>query len=115
MDIFYNHHYIITDGQERITAVWSDGPQPDQDTTNAICINDKGGYQFRLTPGGEENPPLYTMDGIPLYKWDGEKAVRRTDEEIEADRAAIPEPAPTEMERIRADVDFLSAMMGVSL
>lgn len=27
----------------------------------------------------------------------------------------VPEPKPTETEQLRADVDFLSAMMGVSL
>ncbi|MDY3690835.1 MAG: hypothetical protein SO072_02575 [Dysosmobacter sp.] len=31
---------------------------------------------------------LYTMDGIPRYKWDGSAAVLRTDAELEADRAA---------------------------
>ncbi len=87
MDEFYNRHYITIDGQNRITDAWSDGPHPDRETAGAICINEQGGYQFRLTPGGEENPALYTMDGIPLYKWDGEKAVLRSDEEIEADRA----------------------------
>jgi len=113
--IFYNRHYISIDDQGRITDGWSDGPCPERDTAGAICINEKGGYQFRLFPGGEENPPVYTMDGIPLYKWDGEKAVRRTGEEIEADRAAIPAPPPSEQERLRADVDFLAAMQGVSL
>lgn len=29
--------------------------------------------------------------------------------------ASQPEPEPTETEQLRADVDFLSAMMGVSL
>lgn len=88
---------------------------PDKDTTNAICINDKGGYQFSLYPGGEENPPICTMDGIPMYKWDGSQVVPRTETEIEADRAAIPEPPPSAQEQLRADVDFLSAMMGVML
>lgn len=87
MDKFYNGHYIIADSRGRITSGWSDGPFPDKDTTDAICINQQGGYQFRLFPGGEENPPLYTMDGIPLYRWDGESAVPRTEEEVEADRA----------------------------
>lgn len=82
----YNKHYITTDAQGRITSGWSDGPHPDRDTTNAICINEQGGYQFRLFPGGEENPPLYTMDGVPLYRWDGEKAVPRTEEELAEDR-----------------------------
>lgn len=35
---------------------------------------------------------LYTMDGIPRYRWDGEKVVLRSEEELEADRSAIPEP-----------------------
>ena len=83
----YNKHYITTDAQGLITSGWSDGPHPDRDATNAICINEQGGYQFRLFPGGEENPPLYTMDGVPLYRWAGESAVPRTAEEIEADRA----------------------------
>ncbi len=115
MDEFYNKHYITTDAQSRIVSGWSDGPHPDRDTSGAICINEQGGYQFRLFPGGEENPPLYTMDGIPLYKWDGEQAIPRTEEEIAADRAAIPEPPPSPQEQLRADVDFLAAMQGVSL
>ena len=87
MNEFYNRHYIAVDGQGLITSGWSDGPHPDRDATNAICINEQGGYQFRLSPGGEENPPLYTMGGVPLYRWDGELAVPRTAEEIEAERA----------------------------
>lgn len=81
----YNRHYIKTDDRGRITDGWSDGPHRDRDTSNSILINDKGGYQFRLAPDSEENPPLYTMDGIPLYRWDGEQAVPRTEEEIAAD------------------------------
>ena len=102
MNEFYNKHYIITDAESRITSGWSDGPAPDRDTTGAICINEQGGYQFRLFPGGEENPPLYTMDGIPLYKWDGAQVIPRTEEEIAADRAAIPEPPPSEQEDVEA-------------
>lgn len=88
MDGIYagNKHYINVDGRGRITSGWSDGPHPERDITDAICINDQGGYQFRLSPGGEENPPLYTLDGIPLYRWDGAQVLPRTEEEIEADR-----------------------------
>lgn len=82
----YNKHYITTDVQGRITDGWSDGPHRDRDTNGTICINEKGGYQFRLFPGGEENPSLTTIDGVPLYRWDGKKAVQRADEEITEDR-----------------------------
>lgn len=100
MNAFYNKHYITTDIQGRITSGWSDGPHPNRDTTNAICINEQGGYQFRLiysvgfveseaefpTLYSEENPPLRTEDGIPLYIWGNGVAIRRTEEEIAADR-----------------------------
>ena len=82
----YNRHYISLDARGRIVDGWSDGPHPGRDTGEALCINEQGGYQFRLGPEGEENPPLWDMDGIPLYKWDGGQIVPRTEEEIEADR-----------------------------
>lgn len=115
MNEYCSKYYISIDNQGRITSGWSDGPQRDRDTAGAICINEAGGYQFRLFSGGEENPSLYTEDGIPLYRWDGEQVVRRSEAEITADRAALPAPAPSEQERLRADVDFLAAMQGVTL
>lgn len=115
MNDFYNKHYITTDSKGRITDGWSDGPHPDRDTTWAICINEQGGYQFRLFPGGEENPLLYTMDGIPLYCWNLGIVTERSEEEISLDRSLIPESQPSNLEQLRADVDFLAAMQGVTL
>ncbi len=43
---------------------------------------------------------LYTEDGIPEYKWDGEKAILRSNAEIEADRTNLPKPVPTVEERL---------------
>lgn len=82
----YNRHYITTDAQGRIIDGWSDGPHPNRDTSGAICIDEQGGYQFRLTPGGEENPPLYDMAGVPLWRWNGEQVLPRIQDEIAADR-----------------------------
>ncbi len=105
MDKSYNKHYITTDAQGHITDGWSDGPHRDRDTSGAICINDQGGYQFRMTVHvvdanekawnfqTEENPPLYTMDGIPRYRWDGEKVMAHSDTEIAADRVPPLETA----------------------
>lgn len=114
MDEFYNKHYIKTRDDGAIIDCWSNGPHPDRDTTHAICISDKGGYQFRFTPDGEENPSLYDVDGIPLYKWDGQAVVKRTAEEIAADRAAIPAPPPSEMEQLRADNALLRAQIAAA-
>lgn len=115
MDDVYFRHYITASASGLVLSGWSTGPHPDRDPAGAVCINDRGGYQFRLLPGGEENPSLYTEDGIPLYRWDGERAVRRSEEEIAADRAAVPDPPPSAQEQLRADVDFLAAMTGVML
>ena len=109
----YNLHYIKTDGTGRIIDGWSNGPCPDKDTTEAICINEQGGYQFRLLPGGEENPPLRDDRGIPLYKWDG-AVLRRTQEEIDADYVE-PEPVPSETELLRAQVNELQAQLDALL
>ena len=106
---FYNKHYIDTRENGAIISVWSDGPHQEKDTTYAICINEKGGYQFRLILDGqltEENPPIFGMDGIPIYKWDGSQVVPRTTEEIKADRKSIPSPPPTDLERMEAQITY---------
>lgn len=108
----YNRHCIAIRNDGAIIDAWSDGPRPGKDASNAICINEQGGYQFRMAPGGEENPPICTED---VYKWDGEKTILRTQNEIETDRTAIPAPPPSAQEQLRADVDFIAAMMGVGL
>ena len=107
---FYNKHYLQLRADGTIIDGWSDGPHPEKDTSDAVCINEKGGYQFRLEDGGEENPPLYTWEGIPLYKYQGGKILQRGAEEIQAELDAIPAPPPSPMEQLRADVDFLLVM-----
>lgn len=103
---FYNRHYIVVDDQNRIVDGWSDGPRPDRDTSDAICINEQGGYQFRLFPSGEENPALYDWDNmIPLYKFEDGRVLQRTAEEIEADRASVPDETP--VPDAQADTDAL--------
>lgn len=110
---YYNRHYIKIDDRNCIVESWSDGLFPEKDPNGFICINDKGTYQFRLFPDGEENPSLYDQDMIPFYKWDGKKVVPRTEKEIEDDRSAIPPIPPSELEQLRADVDYLLAMGGL--
>ena len=84
MEQLYNKHYITIDSNNRITSGFSNAFHQPVETD--ICINEQGGYQFRLFQGGEENPSLLSYDGIPLYKWqDGTVAVR-TAEEIATDK-----------------------------
>lgn len=101
--ISYNKHYITVDERNRIVDGFSDAFRQPSDAD--ICINEQGGYQFRLYPNGEENPTLFEWEHmIPLYKYENGEIVKRTMEEVEADRTAItkPEPEPTADELINA-------------
>lgn len=83
--------YVQTDRHNRITAV----------NSSAFVSGDWGteidrgyGDKYHHAQGNYFSRPIYTEDGIPRYKLEDGKAVERTKEEIEADRAAIPEPGP---------------------
>lgn len=106
------HVYVQTDEQGRITAVNSSAfVSADWGTE----IDQGYGDKYHHAQGNYFPGPIYTEDGIPRYKLQDGQAVERTEEEMEADREAIPTPPPTPQEQLRADVDFLAAMQGVTL
>lgn len=98
--------YIQVDEHGRIIRC-DGGYTTPADLTDWTEIDEGIGDRYNLCqshyfPGG-----LYTMDGIPRYRWDGTQAVERTNEELETDRAARPTPPPTTDE-------VLNALLGVS-
>lgn len=82
MDGFYNKHYMLLDSKNNITDGWSDGPSPEKDISQAICINEQGSYQFRLTPNGTENPSLFDENGLSLYKYEDGGIIPKTAAEL---------------------------------
>ena len=52
-------------------------------------IDEGTGDKYNLCQSHYFDGGLYTMDGIPRYRWDGTQAVERTEEELEADREAL--------------------------
>lgn len=102
--------YISIDDQNRITRC-DGGYSAPADLTGWIKIDEGTGDKYNLCQSHYFETPLYTMDGIPMYKWDGQAAQRRTDDEIAADRAAIPAPPPSEMEQLRATVEQLEQQL----
>ena len=89
-----SHVYIKTDDQNRVVRCEGEYTLP-HDLSGWILIDEgepcdkRNLAQSNYFPGG-----LYTDDCIHRYRWDGEKAVLRSEEELEADRSAIPEPEP---------------------
>lgn len=89
--------YIQTDADSRILRCEGGYTTP-ANLTGWLEIDEGDGDRYNLCqshyfPGG-----LYTTDGIPRYKWDCSKAILRSEEELEADRAAQPHPEPTTIE-----------------
>ena len=93
--------YVKTDEKGRITAVNSSAFVGVDWGTE---IDQGFGDQYHHAQGNYFPQPIYTEDGIPRYKLEDGQAVERTEEEIEADRAALPEPEPTEAEKLRRRV-----------
>lgn len=86
-ELFYNTYFIEINEQNNIIKGWSSAFAPA--TKNSIIINEQGSYQFRLFPNGEENPNLFTIDNIPLYKWENQKVIQRTEAEINEERKSL--------------------------
>ncbi len=100
--------YIQTDSRGRILRCEGGYTTP-ADLTGWIYIDEGTGDRYNLCQTNYFDGSLYTLDGIPRYRWDGTQAIERTDEEIEADRAAIPAPPPNETEQLKAQVAALEA------
>lgn len=93
------HVYVQVDEQGRIIAINSSAFVPAEWGTE---IDSGFGDKYHHAQGNYFTDGLYTSDGIPRYKLVDGAAQERTEEEIEADRAAIPAPPPTIEERLEA-------------
>lgn len=118
-----NKVYIQTDNEGRIVRCEGGYTTP-ADLTSWTGIDEGTGDKYNLCQSHYFDGGLYTMDGIPRYRWDGSAAVLRAEEELEADRAAIPEPKPSktvearltaleaEAEQAKADREALNILLG---
>lgn len=95
--------YVLTDRQGRIVRCEGGYTTP-ADLTGWVQIDEGTGDKYNLCQVHYFPDGIYTADGIPRYKLEDGAAVERTEEEIGADRAALPEPEPTETEKLRRRV-----------
>lgn len=107
--------YIQTDEQGRI--IRCDGGYSMANIANIedwLLIDEGIGDKYNLCQSHYFEGGLYTMDGIPLYKWNGQQVIKRTDDEVAADREAIPTSPvmPTYEERLAA---MESAMLTMAM
>ena len=104
MELNQSKVYIKVDKNNRILCCEGGYTMENiQNIDEWIFIDEGTGDRYNLCQSNYFDK-LYTEDGIPRYKWDGERAILRSDAEIEADRASLPKPEPTQLDRIEVAV-----------
>ena len=96
--------YIKTDSAGNITDVNSNIFL--SDLTDWIEIDEGTGDRYNLCQSHYFDGGLYTQDGLPRYKYENNTVILRTEAELSTDRANIPEPAPTQLDKIEAQVTY---------
>lgn len=96
--------YIWIDTENRITRIEGEYSLP-SDLSDAILIDEGYGDKYNLAQSHYLEKGLTTFDGIYQYKYVNDTVTERTEEEIEADREAIP-VVPSEMEALEAQVMY---------
>jgi hypothetical protein len=81
-------HYIRIDEDRNIIEGWSKGIYPQREVTDDDIFLHEGMTQFRLFPGGTENPSLRNDIGLPKYKYVNGEVVDRPQAELDEGRAA---------------------------
>lgn len=94
--------YALLDAENRVTRIEGEYSLPaDLDGWTLI---EEGAPCDRLNLAQSHylDPPLYTEDGLLAWRYTDGALVLRTDEELEAERAAQPAPEPTQEEDLAA-------------
>lgn len=97
--------YILIDTKNRILRLEGEYSLP-TDLTNWIKIDEGYGDKYNLAQSHYLEGGLYTQDGLPRYKYENNTIVLRTEAELSTDRANVPEPAPTQLDRVEAQVTY---------
>ena len=108
--------YVKMDDANCITAVNSSAFLPDTD--GWIEIDSGYGDRYHHAQGNYFPKPIMDERGIYRYKLEDGKPVERTQEEMDADYAALPEPEPTTEELLletAADHEYRICLMELGI
>lgn len=101
--------YILLDEKERIVRIEGEYSLP-SDLTGWVQIDEGYGDRFSLAQSHYLDGGLYTMQGIPRYKYESGACALRSEAEIAADRDALPKPQPSQLDRIEAQATYTAMM-----
>jgi hypothetical protein len=91
MNIAKSKVYVKIDERSLVTQC-AGGYTTPKDLSGWVQIDEGIGDKYNLCQSHYFEEGLYTFDGIPRYKLVDGAPIRRTEEEIQVDRDALPKP-----------------------
>lgn len=102
--------YVLLDAQNRITRIEGEYSLP-ADLTGWVLIEEGASCdRLNLAQSHYLDGGLYTMQGIPRYKYEDGACVLRSEAELAADRDALPKPQPSQLDRVEAQATYTAMM-----
>lgn len=101
--------YVLLDEQNCITRIEGQYSLP-ADLTGWVQIDEGYGDRYSLAQSHYLDGGLYTMQGIPRYKYEDGACVLRSEAELAADRDALPKPQPSQLDRVEAQATYTAMM-----
>lgn len=102
--------YVLLDEQSRITRIEGQYSLPADLTGWTLIEEGTPCDRLNLAQSHYLDGGLYTMQGIPRYKYEGGACVLRSEAEIAEDVAALPAPAPSQLDRLEAQATYTAMM-----
>ena len=103
--------YVLLDERNRVLRCEGGYTMSNIDDVSKWTYIDEGyGDRFSLAQSHYLDGGLYTMQGIPRYKYEGGACVLRSEEELAADRDALSKPQPSQLDRVEAQATYTAMM-----
>lgn len=112
MEIQKSKVYVLLDERSRVLRCEGGYTMSNIDDLRRWTYIDEGtGDRYNLCQSHYLDGGLYTMQGIPRYKYEGSACVLRSEAEIAEDVANLPKPEPSQLEQTQAEaVQYRAAL-----
>lgn len=110
LEMLKSRVYIRLDEQGRITRIEGEYTLPAELTGWVFLEKGAPCDRLNLAQSHYLDGGLYTEDGILRWKYEDGVCVLRSEEEIAADLATLPEAAPSQLDKLEAQVTYTAMM-----
>lgn len=110
LEMLKSRVYIRLDEQGRITRIEGEYTLPAELTGWVFLEEGAPCDRLNLAQSHYLDGGLYTEDGILRWKYEDGGCVLRSNEEIAEDLAAMPEAAPSQLDKLEAQVTYTAMM-----